>query len=355
MTTLNVELGERSYPIFIQADLLSQTDLLKPFLKTANVVVVTNDVVEPLYYPTLLNALGGCKVQKIVIPDGEAHKNLHTFESIISQLLSMSAARDTTLIALGGGVVGDLTGFVAASFQRGMPFIQIPTTLLAQVDSSVGGKTAVNHPLGKNMIGAFYQPKVVCIDSTTLNTLPEREFSAGMAEVIKYGVIYDAAFFTWLEESVAAISAKQPDALQYMIARCCAIKAEIVSLDERESGLRALLHLGHTFGHAIEAEQGYGNWLHGEAVAAGIVLASTVATKMNWLQSSENRRIQLLLERFDLPTSAPTEMNYDRFMQHMRHDKKVQAGQLNFVIPTGIGSAKVTSDIPDEVLRAILA
>jgi 3-dehydroquinate synthase len=355
MATLTVELGERSYPIFIQANLLKQPDVLAPFLKTKTVVVVTNDVVEPLYFPLLAEALKGCQVSKIIISDGEEFKNLQTFELVISQLLAMSAARDTTLIALGGGVVGDLTGFVAASFQRGMPFIQIPTTLLSQVDSSVGGKTAVNHPLGKNMIGAFYQPRAVFIDTNSLATLPKREFAAGMAEVIKYGVIYDADFFSWLEINQNAIKAKDTDTLQYMIARCCEIKAEIVAIDERESGLRALLNLGHTFGHAIEAEQGYGNWLHGEAVATGIVLASSVATKMDWLQTSEFRRIFELLTSFNLPTSAPAAMDYDCFMRHMRHDKKVQAGKLNFVIPTKIGAAKVTSQISEEVLRTVLS
>ncbi|MFB1035079.1 MAG: 3-dehydroquinate synthase, partial [Sinobacterium sp.] len=260
-----------------------------------------------------------------------------------------------TLIALGGGVVGDLTGFVAASFQRGMPFIQIPTTLLSQVDSSVGGKTAVNHPLGKNMIGSFYQPKAVLIDTNSLSTLPEREFAAGMAEVIKYGVIYDIDFFKWLEENQKAIKQKQFVALQYMIARCCEIKAEIVSIDERESGLRAILNLGHTFGHAIEAEKGYGNWLHGEAVSVGIVLASAVATKMNWLEASEFSRIEFLLQAFDLPTVAPSEMAYEDFVRHMRHDKIVQAGQLFFVIPKGIGKALVTNEISEEVLRVILS
>ena len=355
MATLTVELGERSYPIFIQANLLNQANVLAPFLKTKQVVVVTNDVVEPLYFDKLAAALPDCQISKIVIADGEAHKNLQTFEEVISQLLAMSAARDTTLIALGGGVVGDLTGFVAASFQRGMPFIQIPTTLLSQVDSSVGGKTAVNHPLGKNMIGAFYQPKAVLIDTNSLTTLPAREFAAGMAEVIKYGIIYDAEFFSWLEHNLVAIKAQDPAAMQHMIARCCAIKAEIVAIDERESGLRALLNLGHTFGHAIEAEQGYGNWLHGEAVATGIVLASSVATKMNWLQASEFRLIVALLENFDLPVTAPADMGYEIFMQHMRHDKKVQAGKLNFVIPNKIGEAKVTNQVPEDVLRAVLS
>lgn len=355
MATLTVELGERSYPILIEANLLNHPEVLTSHLTTNKVVVVTNDVVEPLYFSIVSQALAGYDVSKIVVPDGEQHKNLQSFEMVISKLLEMSAGRDTTLIALGGGVIGDLTGFVAASFQRGMPFIQIPTTLLSQVDSSVGGKTAVNHPLGKNMIGAFYQPKAVLIDTSSLTTLPEREFAAGMAEVIKYGVIYDADFFTWLEANQQAIKHKELEALQYMIARCCAIKAEIVAIDERESGLRAVLNLGHTFGHAIEAEQGYGNWLHGEAVSAGIVLASAVATKMNWLEASEFSRIESLLQAFDLPTVAPFDMAYDNFVRHMRHDKKVQDGQLFFVIPRGIGKAVVTNEISEEVLRAILS
>jgi 3-dehydroquinate synthase len=355
MATLTVELGERSYPILIEANLLNYPEVLTTHLTTNKVVVVTNDVVEPLYLPIISKALAGYDVSKIVIPDGEQHKNLQSFEIIISKLLEMSAARDTTLIALGGGVVGDLTGFVAASFQRGMPFIQIPTTLLSQVDSSVGGKTAVNHPLGKNMIGAFYQPKAVLIDTNSLSTLPEREFAAGMAEVIKYGVIYDSDFFIWLEENQQAIKHKKIASLQYMIARCCAIKAEIVAIDERESGLRAILNLGHTFGHAIEAEKGYGNWLHGEAVSTGIVLASAVATKMNWLEASEFSRIESLLQAFDLPTVAPSGMAYDDFVRHMHHDKKVQAGQLFFVIPKGIGKALVTNEISEEVLRIILS
>ena len=355
MSTLTVKLGERSYPIYIQADLLKKQNLIAPYLKTKKVVLVSNDVVEPLYAQHIIDSLSGFDVETIVLPDGEQHKNLHSFEVVITRLLEMSAARDTTLIALGGGVVGDLTGFVAASFQRGMPFIQIPTTLLSQVDSSVGGKTAVNHPLGKNMIGAFYQPKAVFIDTSSLTTLPQREFSAGMAEVIKYGIIYDAVFFAWLEDNQQAIKAQEPKALQTMIQRCCEIKAEIVAIDERESGLRALLNLGHTFGHAIEAEQGYGNWLHGEAVAVGIVLASHTAQKMNSLEPSEYRRILTFLQAFDLPIEAPEGMGFDEFFKHMRHDKKVQDGKLNFIIPQGIGHAVVTSEVTDEILRAVLS
>lgn len=354
MSTLTVELGERSYPIHIQANLLSKTDLFSPFLKSNKAVIVTNEVIKPLLLEKLSNTLGNADLEVITLPDGEQYKTLASFEKVITRLLEIHAARDTTLIALGGGVVGDLTGFVAASFQRGMPFIQIPTTLLSQVDSSVGGKTAVNHPLGKNMIGAFYQPKAVLIDLSTLATLPKREFASGMAEVIKYGIIHDQTFFNWLEQNVDAIHDLDTVALQRVIHRCCQIKAEIVEQDEKESGIRALLNLGHTFGHAIEAEQGYGNWLHGEAVAAGIVLASKCAVKKNWLSTSELRRIEALLEKCQLPIAPPSEMHMQDFVKHMRHDKKVEAGQIRFVLPQGIGNAVVTKDVDDELLKDVL-
>jgi 3-dehydroquinate synthase len=354
MSTLTVELGERSYPILIEAGLLGKKNLIQPFLKTNKVVIVTNDVVKPLLLAPLLYALGEVEHHVIVLPDGEQHKTLASFEKVLTQLLEIHAARDTTIIALGGGVIGDLTGYVAASFQRGMPFIQIPTTLLSQVDSSVGGKTAVNHPLGKNMIGAFYQPKAVLIDTASLQTLPAREFSAGMAEVIKYGVIYDEEFFVWLEQNVEQLKQQNPETLQHAIFRCCEIKAEIVAQDEQEAGIRALLNLGHTFGHAIEAEQGYGNWLHGEAVAAGIVLACVTSTKKNWLSTSNLRRVEALLLAFDLPIEGPSQMGFTDFVKHMRHDKKVKAGRIRFILPTGIGSAVVTDDVDDEMLKAIL-
>jgi 3-dehydroquinate synthase len=354
MSTLTVELGERSYPIFIQAGLLKQANQLSSYLSSKKAVVITNEVVAPLYLPGLIETLPDIQINSIVIADGEQHNTLNTFETVITRLLELHASRDTTLIALGGGVVGDLTGFVAASFQRGMPFIQIPTTLLSQVDSSVGGKTAVNHPLGKNMIGAFYQPKAVFIDTASLVTLPVREFSAGMAEVIKYGVLYDADFFSWLEDNTTPLKQMQPEALQYAITRSCEIKAEIVAQDERESGIRALLNLGHTFGHAIEAEQGYGNWLHGEAVATGIVLAAQTAEHKSWLNASETRRITNLIQAFDLPVQAPQNMDYDVFIKHMCHDKKVQAGQIRFVLPQGIGKTVVTSDVDPKILKTLL-
>ena len=354
MTTVKVALGERSYPIHIDAGLFEKVgDILDQHL-SKRVVIVTNTTIAALYLAPLEKALGDRHLASIEIEDGEQFKTLETYEKVMSKLLQLHAARDTTLIALGGGVVGDLTGFVAATFQRGMPFIQIPTTLLSQVDSSVGGKTAVNHPLGKNMIGAFYQPKVVLIDTNTLATLPAREFAAGMAEVIKYGIIYDANFFKWLEDNQSALVAHDRAALQYAIQRCCEIKAEVVEKDERESGIRALLNLGHTFGHAIEAEQGYGNWLHGEAVAAGIILACQTAMRELEFSASDFRRVETLLTAFNLPVSGPESMTTEDYVKHMRHDKKVVDSRIRFILPTVIGHAIVTDDVSDATLEAIL-
>ncbi len=354
MSTLSVDLGERSYPIHIAPGLLTQTQSLSEHIRGERAVIITNDVVSPLWLDRVLASMTDKQVDVICIPDGEQYKTLQQFESVITQLMQMHAARDTTLVALGGGVIGDLTGFVAASFQRGMPFIQVPTTLLSQVDSSVGGKTAVNHPLGKNMIGAFYQPKAVLIDTDTLATLPNREFSAGMAEVIKYGIIYDADFYTWLELNADKIEQRDSNTLTYLIRRCCEVKAQIVALDERESGIRALLNLGHTFGHAIEAELGFGTWLHGEAVAAGMVIAAKVAQAKGWMEQNQVARIESLVERFALPTSKPEQMTYEDFMGHMQHDKKVQSGQIRFIIPKGIGRAVVTADVDDAILQTVL-
>lgn len=354
MSRLTVELGARSYPIYIGEENLSNPSLFSDHITHNNVMILTNETIAPLYLNTIRESLHGFSVQQIVIPDGEKYKTLSQLESVIGEMLSNGCARDTTLIALGGGVIGDLCGFVAATFQRGIPFIQIPTTLLSQVDSSVGGKTAVNHPLGKNMIGAFYQPKAVIIDTTTLSTLPAREFAAGMAEVIKYGIIYDAEFFAWLEKNVHQLKTLETQALTHAIKRCCEIKAEIVALDETEQNLRALLNLGHTFGHAIEAEMGYGNWLHGEAVAAGMVIACEVAEQQNWMTASEVRRVRDLIEQFDLPTVGPDGMNCQTYIKHMRHDKKVQAGAIRFIMPKGIGKAFVTSEISDSVLQNVL-
>ena len=355
MSTLTVELGERSYPIHIEANLLDSSQFLAPYVSGKKAVIVTNDTLEPLFAETIKAAIpNNIEVEVITLPDGEQHKTLHSFEKVISRLMEIEAARDTTLIALGGGVIGDLTGFVAACFQRGIPFIQIPTTLLSQVDSSVGGKTAVNHPLGKNMIGAFYQPKAVFIDTLSLKSLPAREFAAGMAEVIKYGIIHDNTFFHWLEDNVETLRSQDPQHLKQAIYRCCQIKAEIVAEDEKESGVRALLNLGHTFGHAIEAEQGYGAWLHGEAVATGIVLACLVSEQKGWLDSSELRRVVDLLRAFDLPVEIPPGMGLAEFNGHMRHDKKVKEGRIRFILPQGIGRAVVTDDVTDDEISAAI-
>lgn len=354
MSMLTVELGDRSYPIHIEAGLLSKPAVLSPYIKSPLAVIITNDVVAPLYLEKAKAACGDVHIETIIIPDGEQHKSLEQFGVIMTRLLEMNAARDTTLIALGGGVIGDLCGFAAASYQRGVPFIQVPTTLLSQVDSSVGGKTAVNHPLGKNMIGAFYQPVFVAIDTDTQSTLPAREFAAGMAEVIKYGIIYDKNFFKWLEDHADKLKTLETKTLADAIYRCCEIKADVVAKDEREGGLRAILNLGHTFGHAIEAEQGYGNWLHGEAVAAGTVIACQAAEALNWMDASESRRVTALMAAFDLPVAGPDSMNKDAYMKHMRRDKKVEAGNIRFVIPQGIGHAVVTKDVSDEILTQLL-
>ncbi|MBT0586097.1 3-dehydroquinate synthase [Alteromonas oceanisediminis] len=354
MPLVTVNLGERSYDIHIEAGCLSQAASLLSTLTFKKAVVLSNTTVAPLYLSQLKDALTATELTCIEIPDGEQYKTLAQYESIMTTLLSSHVSRDTLLIALGGGVVGDLCGFVAATYQRGIPFVQIPTTLLSQVDSSVGGKTAVNHPLGKNMIGAFYQPAAVIIDPQTLRTLPPREFAAGMAEVIKYGIIYDAEFFGWLEDNVSTLKQQDPATLATAIQRCCQIKADIVAQDEREGGIRALLNLGHTFGHAIEAQQGYGNWLHGEAVAAGIILACKTAEHELNFTVSETRRVAALLNAFELPTAGPDDMSYDDYMRHMSHDKKVLDSKIRFILPTSIGAAIVTSDVQQDTLTAVL-
>lgn len=355
MATIDLDLGERSYPIYIDTDLLSDSALLSKYIRAKRVCIITNDVVAPLYLASLIKLLDdNFDVDTVILPDGEAEKSLKNFDVIMSHLLENIHGRDTTLIALGGGVIGDITGFAAACYQRGVDFIQIPTTLLSQVDSSVGGKTAVNHPLGKNMIGAFYQPKAVFIDINSLSTLPEREFAAGMAEVIKYGILGKGEFFDWLEQNTDAIKAKQPQVLIELIEICCRCKADIVSADEKESGVRALLNLGHTFGHAIEAEQGYGNWLHGEAVATGMVLAAKLAVQMNLLEVSDLRRIETLIKAFDLPIEAPSDMNLASFVKHMSRDKKNIGGKLRFIVPTDIGRSEMRDDVTEDMLQQIL-
>ncbi len=354
MERLKVELGERSYPIEIAAGLLQHAEVLTQTIKGKRVMIVTNTVVAPLYLERIVQLLSGYQVEHLILPDGEAYKTLATFERIMSALLETNHGRDTTLIALGGGVIGDVVGFAAASYQRGIPFIQVPTTLLSQVDSSVGGKTAVNHPLGKNMIGAFYQPRHVVIDTECLQTLPAREFAAGMAEVIKYGIIWDVEFFCWLEANMSRLQVQEPAALAYAIRRCCEIKADVVGQDETEHGVRALLNLGHTFGHAIEAEKGYGNWLHGEAVAAGTMLAANTALARGDVTEQQVDRIRALLLAANLPVQAPPEMDFAAFIRHMRRDKKVLEGKLRLVLPVGIGHAQVVADVSDAELLAVI-
>ncbi len=354
MVTLNLDLGSRSYPIYIESGLLNIAYLLSSHIQNPRICIVSNNIVQPLYIDIVKKSLASFDIDEIILPDGEAEKSLDNFELIMSHLLNNEHGRDTTLIALGGGVIGDITGFAAACYQRGIDFIQIPTTLLSQVDSSVGGKTAVNHPLGKNMIGAFYQPKAVYIDIDSLETLPIREFNAGMAEVIKYGILGDNAFFLWLETKSALIKSGDKHILSEMIEKCCQCKADIVSNDEKEAGVRALLNLGHTFGHAIEADQGYGKWLHGEAVATGMVLAGKVAVAMNLLEASDLRRIESLIKTFDLPTKAPKNMGFTEFIRHMKRDKKNIAGKLRFILPTAIGHSQIRDDVTEDTLKQIL-
>ncbi|MDG1731807.1 MAG: 3-dehydroquinate synthase [Thalassotalea sp.] len=354
MASLNVALGDRSYPIYIDSGLLSTNSSLIKHIKSKRVCIVTNEIVAPLYLEKLTNILTDFKVDIVTLKDGEAEKSLANFEKIMAHMLSENHGRDSTLIALGGGVIGDITGFAAACYQRGVDFIQIPTTLLSQVDSSVGGKTAVNHPLGKNMIGAFYQPKAVIIDTDSLTTLPVREFNAGMAEVIKYGILGDAQFFSWLEQNKAAIKANDVEILKQMILHCCQQKADTVAQDEKESGVRALLNLGHTFGHAIEAEMGYGVWLHGEAVATGMVQAAQLAEHLNLISAADVARIITLIEYFDLPIKAPESMSFDDFIKHMSRDKKNLAGKIRLIIPTAIGASDIFDDITFEQLALVI-
>ena len=354
MDKLIVDLADRSYPITIGEGLLRQSDLFTSAINGKKVMIVTNDVVAPLYLQSCKETLKAFEIDEVILPDGEQHKNLSTFETILTALLANKHARDTTIIALGGGVIGDMAGFAAACYQRGIAFIQVPTTVLSQVDSSVGGKTAVNHPLGKNMIGAFYQPQSVIIDIDCLKTLPPREFSAGMAEVIKYGIIYDADFFIWLENNVDAINALQADAIIYMIKRCCAIKADVVAQDEKEQGIRALLNLGHTFGHAIEAEQGYGNWLHGEAVAVGMIQAAQTSRYLGLINDEQVNRIISLIRQFDLPLMPPENMDYASYAEHMQLDKKVLNGKLRLVLPTSIGTSDLFDNVSETILRRVI-
>ncbi len=353
--TLRVELGDRSYPIHIGPGLLANGELLAQHLPQPKAVIITNAVVAPLYLDVLQRALSGQKIQSqsIVLPDGETHKSWLTLNSIFDELLTHRAERKSTLIALGGGVIGDLVGFAAAVYQRGVPFIQIPTTLLAQVDSSVGGKTAINHPLGKNMIGAFYQPRVVLADTDTLRTLPDRELSAGLAEIIKYGLIGDSAFFEWLEANMEKLVARDPAALTHAIEVSCRNKAAVVAQDEREVGARALLNFGHTFGHAIESGLGYGQWLHGEAVAAGMAIAVRVSRRMGLVDAACVERVISLLQRARLPAHGPL-LGVDRYLELMSHDKKVAGGKIHFILLRRIGDAFINDAVPAKALAIVL-
>lgn len=352
METLNVELGARSYPIHIGAGLLERADLFVPYLEGKRVAIVTNDTVAPLYLKALAAALPQIQRVDIILPDGEEHKTVAVWSGIFDRLLEAHCDRRTTLIALGGGVIGDIAGFAAACYQRGVPFVQVPTTLLAQVDSSIGGKTAVNHPLGKNMIGAFYQPRAVIIDTDTLGTLPDRELRAGAAEVIKYGLIRDADFFLWLEQNLSQVLSRDAAALRYAIGRSCRNKAEVVACDEHESGPRAVLNFGHTFGHAIETGVGYGKWLHGEAVAVGMVVAADVSRRLGWLSRADYDRIETIIAAAGLPVRIPAALDETRLRELMSVDKKVDAGRLRFVLLEGIGRATVTADVPAALLDA---
>ncbi len=355
MKTLTVDLGARSYPIHIGQNLLDDPALLAPHIHGRQVLVVSNETVAPLYLDRLLALLADFDVATVILPDGEQFKNLDTLNIIYTALLEHRMNRGCTLVALGGGVVGDITGFAAASYQRGVAYLQVPTTLLAQVDSSVGGKTGVNHALGKNMIGAFHQPGCVLIDTDTLDTLDDRQLAAGLAEVIKYGLIHDAGFFDWLEQDMAALKSRDKQALAYAIERSCAIKAEIVAADERESGNRALLNLGHTFGHAIETGTGYGNWLHGEAVAAGMVMAADLSARHGWLTQADVERTANLISRAGLPTTPPAEMSSQQFLDLMAVDKKALDSGLRLVLLKSIGAAVVTADYQPDLLAATLA
>lgn len=355
MLCVNVELQERRYPILIGSGLL-QDERSYPIKRGDRVMIVTNPTIAQFYLDTVIYALEkrGCVVDHVLLPDGEKYKTLESLNLIFTALLQGNHGRDTTIIALGGGVIGDVAGFAAASYQRGVRLIQIPTTLLSQVDSSVGGKTAVNHELGKNMIGAFYQPSMVIIDTLTLNTLPKREVNAGLAEVIKYGAILDYEFFEWLEQHIDELVALYPEALQHCISRCCQIKADVVARDETENGDRALLNLGHTFGHAIETHLGYGNWLHGEAVSTGMMMAATLSEELGDISIADVSRLEKLLARANLPTVSPDTMQPEDYLPHMMRDKKVLAGKLRLVLLKSLGQSYVANDADHTlVLNAI--
>jgi 3-dehydroquinate synthase len=354
MKELLVELGDRSYPIYIGSGLLSQSELFVKHIKSKQVVVVTNETIAHLYLNAVLNNLQGYTVETVILPDGEQFKTLEFVTQIFDKLLACKFSRNATLVALGGGVIGDMGGFAAACYQRGIPFLQIPTTLLAQVDSSVGGKTGVNHPLGKNMIGAFYQPRCVIADADVLDTLDDRQLSAGLAEVIKYGLIRDAEFFEWLENNIEALLARDKQALAYAIERSCINKAEIVAEDETEAGVRATLNLGHTFGHAIETGAGYGRYLHGEAVAIGTCQAADLSQRKGWLNDNDIARIIALFKKARLPVLAPEQIDADRYLELMAVDKKNVDGQIRLILLEKIGRATLPVDVDQHLLETTL-
>lgn len=355
LRTLNVDLGDRSYPIHIGTGLLSNPDAILPYLAGQQVMIVTNETIAPLYLEKLTQQLPeALDVQTCILPDGEQYKTIEQVNRIWGALLEAGFNRRCTLIALGGGVIGDMAGYAAASYQRGVAFIQVPTTLLAQVDSSVGGKTGVNHRLGKNMVGAFWQPKAVLVDLDSLATLPDREMSAGLAEVIKYGLIRDEAFLSWLEANMAALRAHDAKALAEAIARSCQIKADIVAEDETEQDVRALLNLGHTFGHAIEAHQGYGNWLHGEAIGAGMAMAATLSRRLEWIDEAALARSMQVIESAGLPLKAPLGMQRDDFLGPMRRDKKNIDSRLRLVLLRELGDACISDETPISLLNDLL-
>jgi len=354
MKTIKIKFDERSYPIYIGENLISNYDLIGQHILSKKIAIITNDNVAAIYLNPLLESLSSHKeIISIVLPDGESYKNQDSLYDIHTQLLKNKADRSITLIALGGGVIGDITGFAAATYMRGVNFIQIPTTLLSQVDSSVGGKTGINHPLGKNMIGAFYQPKCVISDVNVLKTLPSRELSAGLAEVIKYGLIRDLNFFEWLEDNINSLKEMKAEFLIEAIQRSCENKASVVEADEFESGIRAILNLGHTFGHAIEVAQGYGNWLHGEAVGAGMVMAAKLSKSMGWLSDKDLDRITYLIKNAGLPTNPP-KISAEKYLELMMLDKKTKDGQINLVLQKSIGEAVLTNTYDDKKLHQIL-
>lgn len=342
MNTLTVDLGDRSYPIHIGTDLLTQKDLFKNHLKGKFTAVITNETVAPLYADQVVKTLEslGQKVRLVVLPDGEVYKTWQTLQLIFDALLESGADRKSTLVALGGGVIGDMTGFAAACYMRGIRFIQVPTTLLSQVDSSVGGKTGINHPLGKNMVGAFYQPQAVIADLNTLKTLPPKELAAGLAEVIKHGAIADNEFLTWIENNANALNACDSKAMEHAVQRSCEIKSHVVALDEKEGGLRAILNFGHTFGHAIEAGMGYGEWLHGEAVGCGMVLAADLSVRVGLLSGDQKARLERIIASLKLPT-APPRFGLERYMELMAVDKKAEDGQIRYILLDGLGKSKI--------------